>query len=356
MLPDYQAAKDGMAMAMRGGRRFLEVHGRAPGEMLNGLLTNSPPPGHGPEENGWLSGAVVYSALLTPRGRMITDLRIFRGVEGSAEGRHRGFLLDLPERGWAGADAHFKKFLPPRLARVGDGSNKLVLLTLVGPGSPPFLATWWAGSGLPGLPRDLMDLEEGRELVLPRSPEAPIRITRNGDLHAEAWDLLLPPDLCSDVWARAEEEGGVTLGEESLEILRVEKGRPLFGTDMDEDTIPTEAGIQGRAIDGEKGCYTGQEVIIRIRDRGHINKEIHGFLLGDLPTSAAGRELFQNERDKPVGWLTSAVVSPMYGQTIALGYLRRGSGGSGVIRVGGPDGPVAEPRRLSDEGWLTRDG
>lgn len=353
MPPDYQAARKGMAMTRRGGRRFLGVSGRAPGEMLNGLLTNSPPPIHRPEENGWFSGAVVYAALLTPKGRMITDLRVFRDVEGPGEGRQQGFLLDMPERGWLGAETHFKKFLPPRLARVDDRSEDVALLTLVGPGAPPLLAIWWASSGFPALPRDPMDLEEGRELVLPRSTAAPIRITRNGDLDTEAWDLLLPVDVYSDLSARAEEAGVAILSQKSLETLRVEKGRPLFGTDMDESTIPTEAGIQNRAIDGTKGCYAGQEVIIRIRDRGHVNKELHGFLLGEEPTSAAGRELYQNGREKPVGWLTSAVVSPMHGQTIALGYLLRGSAGAGLIHVGGPEGPTAEPRPLSDRGWLT---
>jgi hypothetical protein len=106
--------------------------------------------------------------------------------------------------------------------------------------------------------------------------------------------------------------------------LRVEAGRPAYGTDMDEDTIPVEAGIHDRAIDYAKGCYTGQEVIVRIRDRGHVNRELRQLMLGDVPAPRPGAELFVEGSEKPVGHITSAVESPRFAQTVALGYVRRG--------------------------------
>jgi aminomethyltransferase len=121
---------------------------------------------------------------------------------------------------------------------------------------------------------------------------------------------------------------------------------------MNQDTIPTEAGIQHRAIDHQKGCYTGQEVIIRIRDRGHVNKELRGFFLGDTSPPASGHELFKPGRDKSVGWITSAVVSPAFGQTIALGYLQRGVELAEDVRMGGVDGYRVQAFSLSDEGWV----
>jgi folate-binding protein YgfZ len=93
---------------------------------------------------------------------------------------------------------------------------------------------------------------------------------------------------------------------------------------MDDGTIPIEAGIHDRAIDYEKGCYTGQEVIIRIRDRGHVNRHLRQLLLGDVPTPANGTELLSEDSDKVVGWITSAVLSPKFEQTVALAYVRRG--------------------------------
>jgi len=114
--------------------------------------------------------------------------------------------------------------------------------------------------------------------------------------------------------------------------LRVEAGRPVFGTDMDQDTIPVEAGIHDRAIDQTKGCYTGQEVIVRIRDRGHVNRTLRQLMLGDAPAPRRGAGLFVEGSDKPVGHVTSAVQSPKFGQTVALGYVKRGVEGTPLPR------------------------
>jgi folate-binding protein YgfZ len=95
---------------------------------------------------------------------------------------------------------------------------------------------------------------------------------------------------------------------------------------MDEDTLPPEAGIEDRAIDHEKGCYTGQEVIVRIRDRGHVNRHLTRLELGDVPTPAAGTELRSADGSgKPVGRITSAVQSPKLGGVLALAYVARGA-------------------------------
>jgi folate-binding protein YgfZ len=104
----------------------------------------------------------------------------------------------------------------------------------------------------------------------------------------------------------------------------VEEGRPAFGTDMDETTIPVEAGIHERAIDYQKGCYTGQEVIVRIRDRGHVNRILRRLHLGDVPLPARGTELFVTGEEKPAAVVTSAVESPRFGGIVALAYVRRG--------------------------------
>jgi aminomethyltransferase len=121
---------------------------------------------------------------------------------------------------------------------------------------------------------------------------------------------------------------------------------------MDQETILLEAGIQSRAVDDTKGCYTGQEVIIRIRDRGHVNKELRGLLLGDAPLPRPGQELFASGGEKSVGWITSAVSSPAFGQNIALGYLKRSVAPGDRVTLGTLDGPEAETRALSDKGWV----
>ena len=346
--PDYDAALWGATLGVRRDQRFFRVTGSSPGQMLNGLLTNSLPGPIQKGEDGGMRGSVVYSALLTARGRMITDLRIFRDPE-------EGFILDLPPVGAENAAAHFKKFLPPRLAQVEDRSSDFVLLTLLGPEAPALLAKTLSPMGFSLSMKEMAGLSEGEESLLRQPGGDTFRVSRNGQCHAPAWDLLLPEAMAGELGDRLLAGGIIPLTTATLETLRVEKGRPAFGKDMDENTIPVEAGIQGRAIDYQKGCYTGQEVIIRVRDRGHVSRELRGLLLGDAPVPSSGQELFQPDGDKSLGWITSAVASPAFEQTVALGYLRRGVGPGDVVGLGGADGAEVQVRALNDEGWIIND-
>jgi folate-binding protein YgfZ len=113
---------------------------------------------------------------------------------------------------------------------------------------------------------------------------------------------------------------------EMLNTLRVEAGIPVFGVDMDENTIPNEAGLETRAISYEKGCYIGQETIARIKSMGHVNRHLVGVRLGaetSLLTSAATPKEKILVAGEEIGYITSAVASPRLG-AIALGYVRRG--------------------------------
>jgi folate-binding protein YgfZ len=105
-------------------------------------------------------------------------------------------------------------------------------------------------------------------------------------------------------------------------VLRIEAGTPRWGADLDENVIPLEAGLRDKMISETKGCYTGQEVIIRILHRGHVNWMLRGALLGGAPPPERGTPLVSAE-GKQVGRITSASVSPRHGQTIALCYARR---------------------------------
>jgi folate-binding protein YgfZ len=343
--PDYDAALWGAAAGLRLERRALAVTGKAPGDMLNGVLSNSPPPPLREEENGMARGVVRYSGLLTHRGRMLSDLRLLRDpVEG--------FLLDLPFAGFDGALAQFRKFLPPRLAKIEDVSSRVAFLTLLGPEAPALLAHVWPKVGFPGSPEKMVGLDESEELVFSMPGNGVLRISGDGDTHTDGWTLIVPAGSADPLWKALDSAGVIPLTERTLKVLRVEKGRPAYGVDMDEETLLLEAGIQGRAVDDKKGCYTGQEVIIRVRDRGHVNKELRGLLLGDAPLPRPGHELFADGDDKSVGWISSAVSSPAFRQNIALGYLRRSVSPGDRISLGTVDGSLAEVRALSDQGWV----
>jgi len=342
---DYDAALSGAAVGSQGDRRFLEVTGRAPREMLNGLITNSLPGPATEGDDGARLETVYYSALLNAKGRMISDLRAWQGEE-------EGFLLDFPEAGFEDARAHFKKFLPPRLAKVEDRSEEYRCLILLGPEAPGLLLKTAADVGVALARERITGLKEG-EVLSQKLPDGGLfRVAGEGDYYTKAWTLLLPSSLAGEIEDRLGGLGAEALSDVCREILRVEKGRPAFGKDMDDSIIPVEAGLEDRAIDNEKGCYAGQEVVIRIRDRGHVNKKLRGLLMGDVPIPSCGEELFQEDLEKSVGWITTAVPSPALGQVVALAYLRRGVDPGHRVRVGKTDGPQAEVRALSDEGWV----
>jgi folate-binding protein YgfZ len=121
---------------------------------------------------------------------------------------------------------------------------------------------------------------------------------------------------------------------DSLDSARIEAGYALFGIDMTEDTIPLEAGIEGRAISLTKGCYVGQEVIIRVLHRGHgrVARKLVSLRI-DGDRVSGGSRIVSAERD--IGFVTSSAISPRLG-SIALGYVHRDfvEPGTGVTVVG----------------------
>jgi folate-binding protein YgfZ len=118
--------------------------------------------------------------------------------------------------------------------------------------------------------------------------------------------------------------GAAILPEDVAETLRVEAGEPAFLVDMGDDTIPTEAGIEATAVSYLKGCFPGQEVLVRIRDRGHgrIMRKLVGLTIDGNAAPTAGSAIVADEKE--IGHVTSAVMSPALGKPIALGYVHRG--------------------------------
>ena len=112
---------------------------------------------------------------------------------------------------------------------------------------------------------------------------------------------------------------------EVIETFRIAQGIPHWGSELTEETLPPEARLDESCIDYEKGCYVGQEVISRLKSRGHVNRILSGFVsVGEIPL-ARGMELFSEEEPpKQIGILTSVSQKIESNQFIALGYLKRG--------------------------------
>jgi len=344
---EYQSAAGSATLLDRSHRSRLAVSGRAPVRMLAGVLTNSVPPPPGPAASGLLAGRTAYSAVLIPKGRMVTDLVV--AWRGTREDRH-GLWLHVPAAGHAPLVAHLRKFLPPRFAFVDDVTETTGTLTAVGPDAAAMV-----GAALGIAPGELAAFDANGCLLTGLPPDG-LLVARLSEVRLPAFDILGDRAALSRLGAELVRLGAAPTGMGVFETLRIEAGRPEFGLDMDDRTIPTEAGIDARAIDHGKGCYTGQEVIVRIRDRGHVNRQLRGLLLGDAPAPAPASPLYSGAKDKPVGHVTSAAMSPAFGQTIALGFVRREVVPPAELRLESPDGVAVAVRALGDGGWELQRG
>jgi folate-binding protein YgfZ len=119
-----------------------------------------------------------------------------------------------------------------------------------------------------------------------------------------------------------------TLEAGALEVVRIEAGVPQWGVDMDENTIPNEAGLEKRAISYDKGCYIGQETIARIRTYGHVNRRLVQIELTGQNVPARGDKILLDGHE--AGHVTSAGFSSRLGKALALGYVRREFATAGV--------------------------
>jgi folate-binding protein YgfZ len=314
--------------------------------MLNGLLSGSMPPDlRASPGSAGLIGRAPWSAILSPKGKMISDVRVCRLENGEGG----ALLLDLPTAGAEEALAHLVRYLPPRLATVEELQGPTGVITMVGPGVVALLS-----GGSPPLgagPSDLAEMVEGDEHVAADSSETGVRVVRTAQALPPSFDVI----ASAPALARLEEEwtlrGIPKVAEDLGEVLRLERGLPRFGAEMDAETIPIEAGAEGRYIDHGKGCYTGQEVIVRVRDRGHVNRLLRGILLGTAAVPPAGTPLVKGGEERIVGEIRSAVWSPRFGQGIALAFVRREIVPPATLALGSAGGPSVAVRELTPQGW-----
>jgi folate-binding protein YgfZ len=157
------------------------------------------------------------------------------------------------------------------------------------------------------------------------------------------------PKLWHALVEAARAVGGGPIGYEALNILRLEAGIPWFGYDFEETVIPHEAGLENSHISYTKGCYTGQEIVERVRSRGHVNRRRVGvaFSGADVPPPktpllAAGAE---------VGRVTRAGFSYSLGHPIGMAYVRRenNSPGSRLTWSGGEAEVIELPIQAARE-------
>jgi folate-binding protein YgfZ len=297
-------------MADRDTRGTLIVSGADRTSFLHGLLTNdiqTLPPGGG-----------CYAAWLTPQGRLITDMRVLVLADR--------LLLGVRASDAAALAGRLDKLVFSEDVQIVDAGGAVAQVRVAGPRAAEALAaSLGAGAGRTSGPseRELASLPEYSCLELARDGEALKVVAKDDGLGVQAFDVLAPPDEIARLRRALEARGVPTLDDTESETLRIEAGRPLFGVDMDTDTIPLEAGIEDRAISFSKGCYVGQEVIVRVttRGQGKVARKLVGLVLKGSHVPA--RHDAVGAGDREIGRVTSATWSPGLGKAIALAYVHR---------------------------------
>jgi folate-binding protein YgfZ len=297
---EYAALRSSAMLIDRSARGRTRVSGAHAKEMIGGLVTN--------DVQALATGQGLYAAALNPKGKIVADIRVFAGDDG--------LLIDVPPRAYPGWEAMIRKYINPRLAPYQDVSAALRDIGIFGVRAREIT------SAVSGLARDVLATlppyghraveHAGHTLIVARVP----------DLELEGYELFIPEAAFSTIWQSAIDAGATTAGLFAWEIARIEAGRPEWGIDIDETTIPQEANFDElHAISYTKGCYVGQEVVARVHFRGHVNRHLRG-ISSERDEPIPERATLLDESGKQVGDVRSTTVSPRLG-AIALAMVRR---------------------------------
>jgi tRNA-modifying protein YgfZ len=294
----YWAIQQHAAIAAVGPRLQIAVAGQDRAAYLQGLLTN--------DIQALAPGSGCYSAWLSPQGRMHTDMHVLESGDM--------ILLDVPAETLESTIQRLEQFIFTEDVQVASLAEGLTGVWLHGPRAAVVLEKVLdSARGFNEWP----EYRNGR-FEFRASPVSVVRISQLG---VPGFCVYLERARATELSSALTGAGAEPVSEDAIAAARIEAGYPLFGIDMTDETIPLEAGIESRAISFTKGCYVGQEVIIRVLHRGHgrVAKKLVRIRI-DGPRPEHGAKLFAGERE--IGWVTSAAASPRSG-AIALSYVHR---------------------------------
>jgi tRNA-modifying protein YgfZ len=339
---ELRALHDSCGVVDRSERGKLALTGNGAIEFLNGQVTN--------ELADLRAGEGRYAAFLTHKGKMLGDVRILAVGAGDdpATASPGELLLDTERVALQALFDMIRRYKVGFAVELHKRTVERGLLSLIGPGSARV-------AGIGDTERDEPSPDRAGAANGPSADRAgatllgaeehantPVEIDGIGALAIRAdvgVDLLCDAGDTERLRDALIGRGASAVSGQAAECLRVERGHPRYGVDIDESTIPQEAGLNERAVSFTKGCYVGQETVARLHYRGKPNRHLRGLRLS-APV-AGGEELRLGERS--VGHVGSVAVSPALGP-IALALVRREAAPGDVVVVGdaGVDAQVVE--------------
>jgi folate-binding protein YgfZ len=215
--------------------------------------------------------------------------------------------------------ARLDQFVFSEDVQLGDVTGTFDTVAVVGPRAPAVVSA--VLDGISDAELQSFDDHAARRVRFRGQPAIVVRVSDPG---TSGFDVIVERAQQADLESALQQAGAVWLDAEAAEALRVEGGVPKWHHDMDEDTIPLEAGIEGQAISLTKGCYVGQEVIIRVLHRGHgrVARRLVGLKFEGASAPAPGTPVSAPD-GREIGRVTSSTMSPRLEAPIALAYVHR---------------------------------
>jgi len=297
----YQAVRgDGAGIIDLSSRGRIRVGGSEAVMFLNGLITNDMKT---LEAQRWMPA--VFPNV---QGRTIATVRVVR-LQDEENGPQ--FLLDTEAATHAAVLKTIERFTMAGDFRVEDITARSSCLSVQGKQAFSKVRSIWTAFNL--------DLSHSGVVQIPWN-ETSVTFIRASHTAEDGVDVIVGRQHGVELAARLANAGAVSVGTETFETLRIEAGIPRFGVDMDETNVVSETNLDD-AVSFTKGCYIGQEIIARIKYRGHVAKKLTGVTLEGQKVPAGGM-VIRSSVGKDIGRVTSATLSPKLERAIALGYVR----------------------------------
>lgn len=304
---EYAALRDGVGIVDQSVAGSVLVSGPDTFSFLDSLISA--------DVSHLTDGTGVHSLLLTPRGKLDVDFR----------------LLRVGDVAWIDTEPGFAEAFTASLSRyrirvdveIIDRSAGWGLLQVRGPATDDLLISL-----------EVKPPPEVAHAHLPWESTRLVRVDRPVGV-----DVVGSHDALSSAWAAFVEQGATPVGLEVAEAHRIAAGVPRQGHDLDESTIPQEAGLDIDAVSFDKGCFLGQELVCRIDSRGRVNRFLR-LLHIDGPAPAVGAEILSD--GDVVGSVTS--VGDAGAGTVALGYVHRGIEPPADVGIRLASGDLADAR------------
>jgi folate-binding protein YgfZ len=313
---EFAALRGGCGVYDLGFRAKIALAGGDRVRWLNGMVTNNV------RDLG--VGQGVYAFLLNPQGHILGDLFAYN--------RGESITVDTDCVQAEKILATFDHYIIMDDVEVANLSEQLTAVGIGGPKALDVLRA--AGFSIPE-----MHALQAKSVTW---HGAECSLVRGEDAEPVSYEIWISPDGVRPLWDALLAAGATPIGSESLELQRIVSGVPRYGVDIRERDLPQET-EQARALNFNKGCYVGQEIVERIRSRGAVHRKFTGFMVEGAEQIAAGTKIVAGEKE--VGEITSAASIHLAGgdKTVALGYIRREVGVPGrEVTIGGVKATVVQ--------------